>query len=127
MQFIMCVVFDSIKTMNCEISTKPSFTPLRREVVSFNLYPSVGDRVRDRDDIPLLLEGGQVVLNWFGWNLPPYVHCNGISVYIFLFWELRGLSHNFHIHVSVSDLCIPRIGPHISSSRKGRPIVGVYN
>jgi hypothetical protein len=55
------------------------------------------------------------------------VHCNGNSVYILLFWELRGLSPNFHIHVSVSDLYIPRIGPHISSSRKGRPIVGIYN
>jgi hypothetical protein len=52
-------------------------------------------------------------------------HCNGNSVYIFLFWELRGLSPNFHIHVSVSDLYIPRISPHISSSRKGRPIVGI--
>ncbi len=31
------------------------------------------------------------------------LHCNGNSVYIFLFWELRGLSPNFHIHVSVSD------------------------
>ncbi len=29
-------------------------------------------------------------------------------------WELRGLSPNFHIHVSVSHLYIPRIGPHIS-------------
>jgi hypothetical protein len=27
--------------------------------------------------------------------------------------ELRGLSPNFHIHVSVSDLYILRIGPHI--------------
>ncbi len=27
--------------------------------------------------------------------------------------ELRGLSPNFHIHVSVSDLYIPKIGPHI--------------
>jgi hypothetical protein len=27
--------------------------------------------------------------------------------------ELRGLSPNFNIHVSVSDLYIPRIGPHI--------------
>ncbi len=27
--------------------------------------------------------------------------------------ELRGLSSNFHIYVSVSDLYIPRIGPHI--------------
>jgi hypothetical protein len=43
------------------------------------------------------------------------------------FWELHGLSPNFHFHVSVSDLYIPRIGPHISSSRKGRPIVGIYN
>ncbi len=56
-----------------------------------------------------------------------HLHCNGNSVYIFLFWELRGLSPNFHIHGSVSDLYIPRIGPHISSSRKGRPIVGIYN
>ncbi len=25
-------------------------------------------------------------------------HCNGNSVYVFLFWELHGLSPNFHIH-----------------------------
>jgi hypothetical protein len=29
----------------------------------------------------------------------------------YFFWELRGLSLNFHIHVSVSDLYIPRTGP----------------
>ncbi len=55
------------------------------------------------------------------------LHCNGNSVYKFLIWELRSLSPNFHIHVSVSELYIPRIGPHISSSRKGSPIVGIYN
>ncbi len=55
------------------------------------------------------------------------VHCNGNSTYVFLFWELHGLSPNFHIHVSVSDLYIPKIDPHISSSRKDRPIVGIYN
>jgi hypothetical protein len=60
------------------------------------------------------------------WNVN-VLHCNGNSVYIFLFWELRGLSPNFHINVSVSDLYIPRIDPHISSSRKGIPIVGIYN
>jgi hypothetical protein len=27
---------------------------------------------------------------------------------VFLFWELRGLSPNFHIHVYVSDLHIAR-------------------
>ncbi len=40
-------------------------------------------------------------------------------IYVFLLWELRGLSPNFHIHVPVSDLYmhryilyIPRIAPH---------------
>ncbi len=42
------------------------------------------------------------------------VHCNENPIYVsFLLWELRGLSPNFHIHVSVSDLYILRIGPHI--------------
>jgi hypothetical protein len=57
------------------------------------------------------------------------VHRNENPIYIFLFWELRGLSPNFHIHVSVSDLYTPRIGPvhpHISCSRIGRSIVGIY-
>ncbi len=36
---------------------------------------------------------------------PPLdAHCNENPIYVFLFWELRGLSPNFHIHVSVSDL-----------------------
>jgi hypothetical protein len=41
------------------------------------------------------------------------VHCNENPFYVFIFWELRGLSPNFHIHVSVSDLYIPKVGPHI--------------
>jgi hypothetical protein len=49
-----------------------------------------------------------------------HIHCNGNSVYVFLFWELRDLSPNFHIHVSVSDIYIPKMGLHISSSRKGQ-------
>ncbi len=55
------------------------------------------------------------------------MHCKSNSVYIFLFWELRGLSPNFYIHVSVSDLYIPRMGPHSSSSRNGSSILGIYN
>jgi hypothetical protein len=38
-------------------------------------------------------------------------HCNENPIYVFLFWELRDLSPNFYICVSVSDLYIPRIGP----------------
>jgi hypothetical protein len=50
----------------------------------------------------------------------------GIGIYVFPEKELRGLSPNFLIHVSVSDLCIPTIGSPIFSSRIGRPIVGIY-
>jgi hypothetical protein len=40
-------------------------------------------------------------------------------IYIFLFWELRGLSPNFHIHVSVSDLYMySEVCPHIFASRQ---------
>ncbi len=35
------------------------------------------------------------------------------SHYVFPEKELRGFSPSFHIHVSVSDLYIPRFGPHI--------------
>ncbi len=34
-------------------------------------------------------------------------------IYLFPEKELRSLSPNFHIHVSASDLYIPRIGLHI--------------
>jgi hypothetical protein len=41
--------------------------------------------------------------------------------------ELRGQSPNFHIHVSMSDLYIPRIGLPISAAGKLRgPIPGIY-
>jgi hypothetical protein len=36
-----------------------------------------------------------------------------IPIYEFLFWELRGLSPNFNVHVSVSDLYISTFGPPI--------------
>jgi hypothetical protein len=40
-------------------------------------------------------------------------HCKENPIYVFLFWELRGLSRYFHIHVPVSYWYIPRIVPHI--------------
>ncbi len=48
------------------------------------------------------------------------------SLYVFLFWELHGVSPNINIHVSVSDSYIPRIGPHISCYKIGISIVGIY-
>ncbi len=41
------------------------------------------------------------------------LHCNESPSYVFPEKELRGLSSNFHIHVSVSDLYIPRIDQRI--------------
>jgi hypothetical protein len=38
------------------------------------------------------------------------LHCEQILIYVFPEKELRGLSPNFHIHVSVSDLYIPTFG-----------------
>jgi hypothetical protein len=34
------------------------------------------------------------------------LHCNENPIYVFLFWELIGLSPNFHILVYVSDVCV---------------------
>ncbi len=41
------------------------------------------------------------------------MHCTENRIYVFLEKELRGLSPNSYIHVSVSDLYTSRIGPHI--------------
>ena len=53
------------------------------------------------------------------------MHCKENPIYVLPEKKLRGLSPNFHIHVSVSVLYSPRIGLHISSSRIGIPIVGI--
>ncbi len=42
-----------------------------------------------------------------------YPHCKEISIYVFPERELRGISPNFHISWSVSDLYIPTFGPAI--------------
>jgi hypothetical protein len=45
--------------------------------------------------------GVMITERWRGSGL--FIHCNEDPIYVFLFWEMRGLSPNFHIHVSVSD------------------------
>jgi hypothetical protein len=54
-----------------------------------------------------------------------FQHCNGNPIYVLLFWKLRGLSPNFHTHVSMSDLYVysQDLSTHMSCSRIGRSIV----
>jgi hypothetical protein len=49
-----------------------------------------------------------------------------ISKQIFPEKDYRGLSPNFHIHTSVSDLYIPKIGLPILLEEICRPILGLY-
>ncbi len=55
-------------------------------------------------------------------------HCNENPIHVrgIPEKELSSLSPNFHIHVSVSYLYIAKMYPHISCSRIGRPILGIY-
>ncbi len=50
------------------------------------------------------------------------IHCKEKPIYVFPEKELRRLSLNFLIYMSVSDLYIPRISPHIflQQNRQGR-------
>jgi hypothetical protein len=56
--------------------------------------------------------------------LSALLHCKENSTYVFLFWELRGLSPNFHIHLSMSHLYIPRISPYISLQQNRQTDLG---
>ena len=55
-----------------------------------------------------------------------YEHCNENSIDVFPEKELRSLSPNFHIHVSVSDLYILTIDlPNLLQEMCG-PILEIY-
>jgi hypothetical protein len=51
--------------------------------------------------------------NLFILNRTRTLRCKENLIYVLLGQKLRGLNPNFHIHVSVSDLQIPMIGPPI--------------
>jgi hypothetical protein len=57
---------------------------------------------------------------------PSNVHCNENPIYVFPEKELCGRSPNFHIHVSVSDLHIPWIGPPMFLRQNRQKSKGIY-
>jgi hypothetical protein len=56
------------------------------------------------------------------------LHCKENPIHVFLFWELRGLSPNFHIHVSLNDLqyIFPGLVYIFGCSKIDRPILEIY-
>ncbi len=52
-------------------------------------------------------------------------HCKEDEIYVFPEMKLHGLSPNSDFHVSVSDLHIPMIGPHIFCSNIGWPLLKI--
>ncbi len=59
------------------------------------------------------------------WDSSALIRCKESSIYVILEKKLRGLSPNFHIHVYVNDLYIPRAVSLFYCSRIGRPIEGI--
>ncbi len=55
------------------------------------------------------------------------MHCNENPIYVLLFRELRWLSPNFHIIVSVRYLYIPTIDLPILLQEICGPILRIYN
>ena len=54
------------------------------------------------------------------------VHCTENPIYLFAEMKLRGLVPNSYIHLSVSDLYIPRIGLPIWLQQNGLTDHGIY-
>ncbi len=83
-----------------------------------SLNPTIVSLGRTHHCPVCIIPGGICCRNYFCIysTLPRHITEN--SKQIFLEKELRGLSPNFHIHVSVSDLYIPSIGGAYSATGK---------
>jgi hypothetical protein len=83
------------------------------QVSHYRVYMSARLSVQSSElGLPTPLTHKRVLPATFGSKAETHSHCKENPIYVFLFWELRG--PNFHIHVSESDLYIPRISPQIS-------------
>jgi hypothetical protein len=87
---------------------------MRREQLKMQLTRT-GNTVKERDFFyPTDFEKWDFLQIFWSENIPAVlVDCNENPIYVFPEKELRGLRPKFHIHVSVSDLYIPRISQHI--------------
>jgi hypothetical protein len=70
--------------------------------------------------------GGSMFQSEEGWLSTLQRQNTEISKQIFPEKEYQGLSPNFHIHTSVSNLYIPTMGLHILLGEICRPILGLY-
>jgi hypothetical protein len=105
---------------------RPSAAARGREEARRRPSGPAGNRVPTRPARGARAAGGTPVPTDQARTLRDRTHWKETPIYVILYWKLRGLSPNFHIHVSVGDVYIPRIGPHISCSRIGRSILWIY-
>jgi hypothetical protein len=98
------------------------FTPLRHEKVDYFWGRDCGWKFKEKERV------AQNLVEYSLGYSPPWNEsseelsvctANENPIYVFPEKKLCGLSPNFQIHVSVSDLYIPRIGPHIFLQENG--------
>jgi hypothetical protein len=82
-----------------------------------NFHP-ISQVLLDSNKTPVIISSLDVLFD---------ILCNENPIYVFPKKELRGLSPNFHIHVSVCVIYIfPELLHIFSCSKIGRPIVEIY-
>ncbi len=127
--YSICLLFDNNNPLATQLSTSSFYRLLTAPYSSFAkgiLSPILDDPQSsvvtgpDQEQSPASYFGlhckcrSRIQSYLLPHTLPSPIYCNENPIYVLPEKKLRGLSSNFRIHVSVRDLHIPRIRPHIS-------------
>ncbi len=97
-----------------QVASSQSYSPSGHSSVYQSITNNKNNKIFIGDNFLLQLELPTSIPSQLIQATPlPATHCKKITIYVSPEKELRDLSPNFHIHVSVSDLCIPMIIPLI--------------
>jgi hypothetical protein len=89
----------------------------------------IGSSTRIRDGLIKALgnlKDCAIVFNFKQMHSTTLTHCKEDPISVFPEMKLRGLSPNFHRHVSLSDLYISTIGPPIYLQQNRQTDQGIY-
>ena len=101
-----------VRTASLRLTRSPSTRPPTPSCTTPASTPSTTPKHTVHFVDPVLIKDGVIVTKVS--QFLSMVHCIEILIYVTKEKEMRGISPNFHIHVSVSDLSIPNIGPPVS-------------